>query len=613
MRIVPKRLVELRQVVRSCLELLERRDRFLLLLLFCTQMSLALLDLFGVILIGAIVAIATSAVQNQPIPSQLTEVVNFLGFENLSPQEIATIFGVTATTSLLLKSFASYYLSLRNIKFLANREAQISINLASIIFELPITGVQKYNTTDYQHALSLGSHSATVGVLGGLVSLGSEIVLQVIMAVLLFLLSPTLFLAFFIYFMTIFVILELILGRKARIWHEEIVQKSILGNRVVADLIGSYREVTVYGKVHFFLNLFEKSKIGSAKFAVKNSMLSQVSKYVFENSVVLGGAIFSAYAFLTRDALEAASMLAIFLAAATRIAPSILKIQTGILLIKGAMGSTSRFFEILNSVSAAHVSLPQAPIGKLDLSRGISLEKVTYKYPGSARQTLDEISCEIGFGEFVAIVGSSGAGKSTLIDLILGVLRPDHGTIDLFGQSPSSSYSDSLRVGYVPQNVYIFDGSLIENVCFGIPETNYDVDLVNEVIRRVFLDKWIEELPDGIYSRVGERGASLSGGQKQRIGIARALYNRPSLLVMDEATSSLDAVSENAITQAVRSLHGQITTIVIAHRLSTVVNADRIIYLQQGKIEAIGNFHQLRQSVPNFDLQAELMGISKSE
>ena len=572
-------------------------------------MSLVLLDLIGVLLIGGIVAIATSAVQNKPFPNALSSLLELVNLDSKTPQDIAKIFGVVATASLLLKSFLSYYLNLRNMRFLAIREARLATRMAKLIFSQPITVLQKFGTPEYQHSLSIGANSAFVGILGGVISLSSEIFLQIVMASTLFVLSPILLLIFFVYFGILFALLNWVLGSKAKIWSKEITNRSIKSSQAIADSLGSYREIVVSGKRPFFLEQFRITKEEISEFSVKNSMLGQFSKYVFENAVILGGVVFSAYAFMTRNALEAASLLAVFVAASSRIAPSILKIQLGILLFRGATGATSKFFEILNHLEGQRrieVSVEKV-LG--NIGKGISFRNVEFKYPQANENALSGINLDMNSGAFTAVVGPTGSGKSTLIDLMLGVLQPSKGAISVFGISPENIPNSDIQVGYVPQNVYLTDGSILENICFGQHPKSWDIHRVEEVMRQVLLTDWVKKLPDGLYTLVGERGAKLSGGQRQRLGIARALYNRPNLLVLDEATSSLDAQSEYDISESLETLDSNLTKVVIAHRLSTVLNADKIVYLKDGRIEGMGNFIELRKLIPDFDRQAELMGI----
>ena len=603
-------LVPFTDLIRSCLHLLDRRDRVLLIASGILQMSLVFLDLLGVLLLGSIVAIATSAVQGRPLPGIINQSIEFLNLQNMTPQALATVFGVVATISLLSKSFLNYYLNLRNSRFLASREAKISARMAQLILTQPITTLQKFGTPEYQHSLTIGVNSATVGILAGTIAIVSEIFLQVVMATTLLVFSPTLLLIFVLYFGAIFLLLNWMLGEKANKWSARVTSLSIAGTRAIADSLGSYREIVVSGKRDHFISIFRKSREEALEFSVKSSMLGQFSKYVFENSVILGGVVFAGYAFFTKTALEAASLLAIFIAAASRIAPSILKIQLGTLLLKGARGATSKFFEILHHLEQQSEQITSSINNDLDGSV-IRFREVSFRYPSSDKNALSEFSSEFKTGEFTAIVGPTGSGKSTLIDLMLGVLRPTHGSISVFGRDPEQVPGSSIRVGYVPQRVYLSEGSLIENICFGESSTQWDEDRVWDVLDTVLLRQWAAELPEGLTTLIGEGGARLSGGQRQRLGIARALYANPNLLVLDEATSALDAISEYEITEAFERLDKVLTKVVIAHRLSTVLKADKIVYLKGGKIQGMGTFNELRELIPDFDRQAELMGISK--
>jgi len=603
-------LVPFTDLIRSCLHLLDRRDRVLLIASGILQMSLVFLDLLGVLLLGSIVAIATSAVQGRPLPGIINQSIEVLNLQNMTPQALATVFGVVATISLLSKSFLNYYLNLRNSRFLASREAKISARMAQLILTQPITTLQKFGTPEYQHSLTIGVNSATVGILAGTIAIVSEIFLQVVMATTLLVFSPTLLLIFVLYFGAIFLLLNWMLGEKANKWSARVTSLSIAGTRAIADSLGSYREIVVSGKRDHFISIFRKSREEALEFSVKSSMLGQFSKYVFENSVILGGVVFAGYAFFTKTALEAASLLAIFIAAASRIAPSILKIQLGTLLLKGARGATSKFFEILHHLEQQSEQITSSINNDLD-SSVIRFREVSFRYPSSDKNALSEFSSEFKIGEFTAIVGPTGSGKSTLIDLMLGVLRPTHGSISVFGRDPEQVPGSSIRVGYVPQRVYLSEGSLIENICFGESSTQWDEDRVWDVLDTVLLRQWAAELPEGLTTLIGEGGARLSGGQRQRLGIARALYANPNLLVLDEATSALDAISEYEITEAFERLDKGLTKVVIAHRLSTVLKANKIVYLKGGKIQGMGTFNELRELIPDFDRQAELMGISK--
>jgi ABC-type multidrug transport system fused ATPase/permease subunit len=213
-------------------------------------------------------------------------------------------------------------------------------------------------------------------------------------------------------------------------------------------------------------------------------------------------------------------------------------------------------------------------------------------------------------GEFIAIVGPSGSGKTTIADLILGILKPKSGQVFISGKpSDTAMMKWPGAIAYVPQDILLIQGTIKENILLGIEEDAISNERIDEVIRIAELTDFIRTLPDGINSQIGERGAKLSGGQRQRVGLARALVTNPKLIVLDEATSALDGMTEEIITNSISELKGIVTVIVIAHRLSTVREADRVLYLQEGKVIAEGRFDDVRNSVPNFDKQAKLMGL----
>jgi ABC-type multidrug transport system fused ATPase/permease subunit len=223
---------------------------------------------------------------------------------------------------------------------------------------------------------------------------------------------------------------------------------------------------------------------------------------------------------------------------------------------------------------------------------------------------LDSVSLNISSSQSVALVGSTGAGKSTLADVILGVLLPDSGSVLISGVQPFESVQQwPGAMAYVPQDVAVLTGSVRENVALGIPSEFIDDSLVWGALERAHLADFLRSSRDGIETLVGENGVQLSGGQRQRLGIARALYSRPRLLVLDEATSALDAETERLVTETLDSLAGEVTLIIIAHRLATVRHCDQVIYLADGRITGSGTFSEVRAQVPDFDRQAQLLGL----
>jgi ABC-type multidrug transport system fused ATPase/permease subunit len=281
-------------------------------------------------------------------------------------------------------------------------------------------------------------------------------------------------------------------------------------------------------------------------------------------------------------------ILGLFAAAAFRLMPSVYRML-------GALQSlrfVKSIIEILRGELALKTLEQKAarPVGeRIDFTRDIRLIDVYFTYPNSARPSLSSLSMCIRHGETVGFIGCSGAGKSTLVDIILGLLRPQGGQIEVDGWDISRGLRDwQDHIGYVPQTIYLTDDTLRRNVAFGFSDEAIDDEAVKRAVRAAQLDDFVMTLPQGLETEVGERGVRLSGGQRQRIGLARALYSDPSVLVLDEATSALDVATEAEVMHAITALHGRKTILIVAHRLSTVENCDRIIRMEGGMISAEG-------------------------
>lgn len=240
----------------------------------------------------------------------------------------------------------------------------------------------------------------------------------------------------------------------------------------------------------------------------------------------------------------------------------------------------------------------------------ISVKNISLTYPDSQTPAVSNVDITIPSGIFVAFVGPSGAGKTTLIDVLLGVLAQDSGEVLISGLNSLDAISKwPGAIAYVPQDVEIISGSFRDNVAMGFPSDAFTNEMVIEALKIAHLYELISSLPSGIDTQVGEGGNMISGGQRQRLGIARAMFTRPRLLVLDEATSALDGETEAGISDSIQALRGNTTIIMIAHRLSTIMNADLVVYMENGNIKATGTFSEIRNQIPNFDKQANLMGL----
>jgi ABC-type multidrug transport system fused ATPase/permease subunit len=338
-----------------------------------------------------------------------------------------------------------------------------------------------------------------------------------------------------------------------------------------------------------------------------------MSKYVIESTVVIAALVISATQFLMTDAIQAIGTLSVFLAAGTRIAPAILRLQQGAIQIQSGIGNASYTLEMiddLNSSPSASLDLAHFTSDHGNFSAGVSIKKLSLKYHGQNTPALSDINLEIKPGTTNAIVGPSGAGKTSLIDVILGVTTADEGEAFVSGLDPRATIQKwPGAIAYVPQDISISNRTIAENISLGFDSKSVGVDLIWKTLEIAQLADFVHSLPEGLNTQVGERGAKLSGGQRQRLGIARALITNPKLLVFDEATSALDGQAELDVSDAIQNLRGTATVVMIAHRLSTVRNADQVVYMDNGKIIAQGTFEEVRAKVHDFDRQAKLMGL----
>jgi ABC-type bacteriocin/lantibiotic exporter with double-glycine peptidase domain len=274
--------------------------------------------------------------------------------------------------------------------------------------------------------------------------------------------------------------------------------------------------------------------------------------------------------------------------------------------------ATFQLIEELYSHNQTNVSENQPIIenGTKTFEGKIRIENVSFRFQDSDKNQLTDISFNVEPGSVLALVGPSGSGKSTLVDLMLGILKPTSGIVEISGMAPNAAIKRwPGLISYVPQEVLITKASLLENVGLGFSADEIDQDLALTSLRKAKLEELIGVGDSGFSQSIQERGGNLSGGQKQRIGIARALYTKPELIILDEATSALDVSTESEISEALLALKGNVTLVLVAHRLSTVRNADLVIYVDSGRIIAQGTFEEVRLQVPQFDRQANLLGL----
>jgi ABC-type multidrug transport system fused ATPase/permease subunit len=347
--------------------------------------------------------------------------------------------------------------------------------------------------------------------------------------------------------------------------------------------LGGAKDVKLLGRETDFLEQYRMHNAESARAGQFLATLQQLPRLWLELLAITGLAILVISMLAQGRALDALlPTLGLFAAAAFRLMPSVNRVLTSVQSLRYAL-------PVIHTVHAElKLTAPEtakARVAAMAFREELKVQNITYTYPGAHDAALKQVSLFVRCGESVGIIGGSGAGKTTLVDILLGLLTPDSGEVLVDRQDIQHALRGwQDQIGYVPQSIFLTDDSLIRNVAFGLPRGQIDTAAVWRAIRAAQLEEFVQSLPQGLDTMVGERGVRLSGGQRQRIGIARALYHDPAILVLDEATSSLDTATERDVMQAVRALHGAKTTLIVAHRLSTVQHCDRLYRLEHGEV-----------------------------
>lgn len=369
--------------------------------------------------------------------------------------------------------------------------------------------------------------------------------------------------------------------------------------RSIFQSIFGYVDVVITGSLKYFQKKISHYLNRQIKLSTRRVVYQQAPTRVIETGMVVTIFIITAYGlYFLPDKAGLAALLGLFALAAYRILPSINRIMLALISIKGHQYTFDIVDQVKNLKKDSEEDQEEAR--SLPFKHQISLQNVTFRFPDANEDVLKNINLTIKKGESIGFMGPSGSGKTTLMNLMLGFWTPNKGSfmVDDTPIEPSNLKAWHKLVGYVQQEVYLIDASLAENVAFGIDPQNIDHNRLEQVLKKTSLWDMVQELPDGVYTNIGERGARLSGGQRQRIGIARAIYSGAEILFFDEATSALDTQTEEDITESIRELSdSNLTIIVIAHRITTLKYCNRIIDINTGRIVRECHYKEIAEEV----------------
>lgn len=583
--------------LKKILSLLTIAEKYQAFGLFGLILLMAFLDVIGIASIMPFMTVlANPSVINDH--NLLSATYEMLGYSNTNDFLFflgCSVF-VLMVSSLCFKMLTNYVL----IRFSLMREHTLGVRLVRLYL------YQNYSWFLLRNSAGLGNTilSEINQVVGGafipLMQLISGV--TVISALLLLLMFVNLKLTMLIFgFMGgIYIVLYMLISTYLTIIGERRLQASQQKFQILNEVFGGIKDVKVAGLEEDYLGRFLKPSYTYAKYQSRSALYSQLPRYLLEMVAFGGILLIMLYLLKSSSGVEdVLPMTSLYALAGYRLMPSLQQIYAASTSLKFTSASLNALYKDFLEVSKVEslIEIVDSEL-QLNLKSKISIDNVCYSYPQSNNLALKNVTFDIYANTTVGLVGVSGSGKSTAVDLIMGLLEPSSGNImvDDVILSHRNRATWQKTIGYVPQQIFLADDSIASNIAFGVKPDLIDVELLVEAARMANLhDFIINELPNGYDTFVGERGVRLSGGQKQRIGIARALYRKPSILILDEATSALDNLTEQVVMDAVNRLSGQLTLILIAHRLSTVEKCDQLFVFDHGKMVAQGKFHNLVQ------------------
>lgn len=575
------------------------------------------LGLFILIMIGAIlevigvgaIPVFVGVVSDPDRIMRYDFIASTLNNSGINTSDQLLIWGAIALIVIYL--IKNTYLSMLyywKAKFVKNRQVSLSTRLFSAYMNAPYTFHLQRNTAELLRNVNSEVQLAMEVLTSGLLLLMQSLMIVAIF-ILLIAVEPIISVVTLGVLGVASVLFLQMVKRKVKMYGLEQQGHRRTMIQAINQGLGGLKDARILNREHFFLKKFKVSAIRNAIAGRYISVANQVPKPFIETVAVSGMLLIALILVLQgRSVQSVIPILTLFAVSVVRLMPAFrdvvghyTKIQFNIFAVEPVYDDLR---ELENLKSEIHVN-GNGATRPLTIKNNIKIENLYYKYPNSKAQALNGVNLEIPRGEAIAFVGSSGAGKTTIVDCLLGLLPPTKGSIKVDGQDIRSNLRGwQSRIGYIPQFIYLSDDTVRNNIAFGLEEDEIDEEKLKKATEAAQLDHLIENLPKGYNSVIGERGIMLSGGQRQRIGIARAFYHNPEVLVMDEATSALDNVTEKHIIQALEKMRGDRTMIIIAHRLTTVKNCDKLYFMKEGKIEASGTHDELLERSSDFKLMA---------
>jgi ATP-binding cassette subfamily C protein len=561
-------------------------------------------------MVGAIGTLGANYVAGINLPSWILSSLATLGLSNYSTQALLVYLSILTAVLFILKSILTSIGTLKLFKFIARRQSEISTSLVTSLASANFRWIRKQNLQQITYSVTDGVNAMTTGVIGNFILLVSDLSLLVFIVIVLIFIDPATALFTFMFFGLVSIVLNKTIKGMSIRFGEQLSTSTIKGRSQLESLLKLYREISIASKQSFFVDEFRSTRQVSSNANGLALWLQQFPKFIFEISLVIGAGALVAYQVWVNDASNVIGVLFVFLAAAGRLIPALMRIHNSLLQISNYRYGANLTLDLISNLDDLTSKFRSTPrTVEIDGAPHIYLNDITFSYDDSGKPVFENLSLKINSGEVTAIVGPSGAGKTTLIDLILGIYKPNEGDIYLSTQSQKVNPESIINFAYVPQMPNLISGSLQENITLGLKQSEVNIEFLKHAVTSSGLDDLIKNLPNGLDTKIDSIGNRLSGGELQRISIARALYLDAKLIVLDEGTSSLDGNTEKFVTDYLFSLKGKVTIIIVAHRLSSIIMADNIYYLEEGEIKGSGKFNDLRESLPGFAEQVKNMSL----
>ena len=523
---------------------------------------------------------------------------------------------VTGLALLLIVLFcfktAVYFLcKLYILKYSYWQKNQLESRLMRTYLRIPYIFHLNKNSAVLIKNIAIESHQFTTNSLIPLLEIIANVIVMVVLLALLAYSEISLLIVALVVILPTIVVFAL-LSKRVKVWGEVM---STANHNMIAAInhgLGGLKETKVIGCEDHFENELDIHSKQYAKSAVWADGFRVLPRVSIEAILVIFLMVFIIYSELVtgRSLSELTAVMGMFAVAAIRLVPAVSQILCALGQIRFSLFALDMLCMDLKEIERyqqndsqqndsvnRRLGDPQSNLSlpfSLPFDYEVTLEGISYCYPASEKPAIKDFSLTLRKGESIALVGKSGSGKTTLVDILLGLLSPDQGDIKVDGQS---IYGDvrgwQNLLGYIPQSIFLTDSTIEQNIAYGVPPEEIDAGRLWEAIAAAQLEDLVESMPNGVKTEVGERGVRVSGGQRQRIGIARALYHNREILVLDEATSALDSETEQLVSQAINSLAGSRTLIIIAHRYSTIEQCDRIYELSEGQLKQSGTYREI--------------------